>query len=86
MPATDSRLISPKKVGAQRAVVAWVQMVNDLILNINVRISDIETGKGSRAAASIFAAMPTSPGNVGLNSCLKSTCSATGRSLSQAWP
>ena len=40
-----------KKVGAQRAVVAWVQKVSNLILNINVRISDIETGKALKSGS-----------------------------------
>jgi len=31
--------------------VAWVQKVSDLILNINVRISDIETGKALKGGS-----------------------------------
>jgi hypothetical protein len=34
-----------KKVGAQVSVVAWVQKVSDLILNINAVIRDTSTGK-----------------------------------------
>lgn len=34
-----------KKVGAQVSVVAWVQKVSDLILNINAVIRDADTGK-----------------------------------------
>lgn len=34
-----------KKVGARIAVVAWVQKVSDLILNISIRIEDVQTGK-----------------------------------------
>lgn len=33
-----------KKVGAQVAVVAWVQKVSNLILNMNIRIVDARTG------------------------------------------
>ena len=40
-----------KKVGAQRAVVAWVQKVSDLILNISIRIEDVGTGKTLRAGS-----------------------------------
>ncbi len=40
-----------RKVGAQRAVVAWVQKVSDLILNINVRITDVETGKALKSGS-----------------------------------
>jgi hypothetical protein len=40
-----------KKDGAQRAVVCWVQKVSDLILNINVRISDVETGKALKGGS-----------------------------------
>jgi len=34
-----------KKVGAQVSIVAWVQKVSDLILNINAVIRDADTGK-----------------------------------------
>lgn len=34
-----------REAGAQLAVVAWVQKVSNLILNINVRIEDVATGK-----------------------------------------
>ena len=34
-----------KKVGAQVSVIAWVQKVSDLILNINAVIRDTSTGK-----------------------------------------
>jgi hypothetical protein len=34
-----------KKVGAQVSVVAWVQKVSELILNINAVIRDADTGK-----------------------------------------
>jgi hypothetical protein len=33
-----------KKAGAQVAVVAWVQKVSNLILNMNIRIVDAKTG------------------------------------------
>ncbi len=33
-----------KKAGAQVAVVAWVQKVSNLILNMNIRIEDAQTG------------------------------------------
>jgi Protein of unknown function (DUF2380) len=33
-----------KKAGAQIAVVAWVQKVSNLILNMNIRIVDVKTG------------------------------------------
>ncbi len=34
-----------RKVGAQVAVVGWVQKVSNLILNINVAMRDVNTGK-----------------------------------------
>jgi hypothetical protein len=34
-----------RKVGAQIAVTGWVQKVSNLILNINVAIQDVETGR-----------------------------------------
>jgi hypothetical protein len=34
-----------KKAGAKFAVVAWTQKVSNLILNLNIRISDVETGQ-----------------------------------------
>ncbi len=40
-----------KDVGAQRAVVAWVQKVSDLILNISIRIEDVGTGRTLKAGS-----------------------------------
>ncbi len=34
-----------KAAGAKLAAVAWVQKVSDLILNINIRIEDVATGR-----------------------------------------
>lgn len=34
-----------KKAGAKVAVVAWAQKVSNLILNLNIRIADVETGQ-----------------------------------------
>ncbi len=34
-----------KKAGARLAVVAWVQKVSNLILNLSIRIEDVETGQ-----------------------------------------
>jgi hypothetical protein len=34
-----------KKAGAKLAVVAWAQKVSNLILNLNIRIADVETGR-----------------------------------------
>ena len=34
-----------KKAGAKVAVVAWAQKVSNLILNLNIRIADSETGQ-----------------------------------------
>lgn len=34
-----------KRVGAQIAVIGWVQKVSNLILNINVRMVDVATGR-----------------------------------------
>jgi hypothetical protein len=34
-----------RKVGGQIAVTGWVQKVSNLILNINVEIQDVETGR-----------------------------------------
>jgi hypothetical protein len=41
----DCDLAMAKKVGAQVAVVGWVQKVSNLILNINVQIRDVGTGQ-----------------------------------------
>ena len=40
-----------KQAGAQRAVIAWVQKVSDLILNISIRIEDVRTEKTLRAGS-----------------------------------
>jgi hypothetical protein len=40
-----------KKAGAKFAVVAWAQKVSNLILNLNVRIADAETGRTVKAAS-----------------------------------
>lgn len=40
-----------KKAGAKYAVVAWTQKVSNLILNLNVRIEDAETGQVLRAGS-----------------------------------
>lgn len=40
-----------KEVGAQVAVVAWTQKVSNLILNINIRIEDVATGKTLRGGS-----------------------------------
>ena len=40
-----------KELGAQRAVVAWVQKVSDLILNISIRIEDVRTGQMLKAGS-----------------------------------
>jgi hypothetical protein len=34
-----------KKAGAKVAVVAWAQKISNLILNLNIRIADVETGQ-----------------------------------------
>ncbi|MBB4197976.1 hypothetical protein CCR94_05245 [Rhodoblastus sphagnicola] len=34
-----------KQAGAKVAVVAWAQKVSNLILNLNIRIADVETGQ-----------------------------------------
>ncbi len=40
-----------KKLGAQCVVVAWVQKVSDLILNISIRIEDVKTGRTLRGGS-----------------------------------
>lgn len=40
-----------RKLGAQVSVVGWVQKVSDLILNINIVIRDVATGKMTRAGS-----------------------------------
>jgi hypothetical protein len=40
-----------RQAGAQRAVVAWVQKVSNLILNINIRIEDVATGRTLKAGS-----------------------------------
>ncbi|PPQ37793.1 Protein of unknown function [Rhodoblastus acidophilus] len=40
-----------KKLGARYAVVAWTQKVSSLILNLNVRIADVETGQAVKAGS-----------------------------------
>ena len=34
-----------RKAGADRILLAWVQKVSNLILNINIEVRDVETGK-----------------------------------------
>jgi hypothetical protein len=40
-----------KKAGAKYAVVAWAQKVSNLILNINIRIEDADTGQVVKAGS-----------------------------------
>jgi hypothetical protein len=40
-----------KKAGAKFTVVAWVQKVSNLILNLNIRIADAETGRIVKAGS-----------------------------------
>ncbi|MCW2286008.1 hypothetical protein M2323_003845 [Rhodoblastus acidophilus] len=40
-----------KKAGAKYAVVAWAQKVSNLILNLNIRIEDVETGQVVKAGS-----------------------------------
>jgi hypothetical protein len=40
-----------KKAGAKFAVVAWTQKVSNLILNLNIRIADAETGQIVRSGS-----------------------------------
>lgn len=40
-----------KKLGARYAVVAWTQKISSLILNINIRIADVETGQAVKAGS-----------------------------------
>jgi hypothetical protein len=40
-----------KKAGAKYAVVAWAQKVSNLILNLNVRIEDVDTGQVVKAGS-----------------------------------
>ena len=40
-----------KKLGAKFAVVAWAQKVSNLILDLNIRITDVETGRVVRGGS-----------------------------------
>jgi len=40
-----------KKAGGKFAVVAWAQKVSNLILNLNIRIEDVETGQVAKAGS-----------------------------------
>ena len=40
-----------RKLGAQVSVIGWVQKVSNLILNINVMVRDVATGKPVRAGS-----------------------------------
>ena len=64
----------------KRAVVAWVQKVSNLILNINVRISDVETGKALKSGSVDIRGNSDQSWERGLKFLLEEHCSATGRS------
>ncbi len=46
----DCELDIAKALGAQQSVVVWVQKVSNLILNLNVVIKEVDTGKVVRTA------------------------------------
>ncbi len=62
-------------LGADLALVGWVQKVSNLILNLNLTIRDARRASWSSPAASTSAATPTRAGATASATCSRTACS-----------